>query len=128
SDGGGRAPRGGTRARRPLSVRTPGHRVARGETLMRNALPSRRQFLKTAAAATGVRAGPFVSTSRAAGKLAIAMNDHFVPGHNDVSRKLIEEWAKAYKVDVTIDYLPPAGEKIYLTAAAEFRAGVGHDV
>ena len=56
------------------------------------------------------------------------MNDHFVPGHNDVSRKLIEDWAAANKVEVTIDYLPPAGEKIYLTAAAEFRAGVGHDV
>ena len=56
------------------------------------------------------------------------MNDHFVPGHNDASRKLIEDWATADKVEVTIDYLPPAGEKIYLTAAAEFRAGVGHDV
>jgi ABC-type glycerol-3-phosphate transport system substrate-binding protein len=95
---------------------------------MRKALTSRRQFLKTAAATTGLLAGPFVSTSRAAGKLAIAMNDHFVPGHNDVSRKLIEDWAAANKVEVTIDYLPPAGEKIYLTAAAEFRAGVGHDV
>ena len=96
---------------------------------MRKALTSRRQFLKTAAATAGLLAGPpFVSTSRAAGKLAIAMNDHFVPGHNDVSRKLIEDWAAANKVEVTIDYLPPAGEKIYLTAAAEFRAGVGHDV
>src|SRR5262245_32525300 len=110
SHGRGRAPRGGARARRPLSVRTPRHGVARGGTLMRNSRPSRRQFLKTtAAAATGVLAGPFVSTSRAAGKLAIAMNDHFVPGHNDVSRKLIEDWAKANKVEVTIDYLPPAG-------------------
>ena len=29
---------------------------------------------------------------------------------------------------MTIDYLPPAEEKIYLTAAAAFRAGVGHDM
>jgi ABC-type glycerol-3-phosphate transport system substrate-binding protein len=96
---------------------------------MRHAAITRRRFLQTAAtAALAVGGPPFVSTSRAAGKLAVALNAHWVPGHDEVSRRLIEDWAKANKVEVTVDYLPAAGDKIYLTAAAEFRAGTGHDV
>ncbi len=65
---------------------------------------TRRQFLKTAAiTAAAVSMGPFVRTSHSAGKLSVFLWDHWVPGANDVSRKIIENWAKKEKVAVSID-------------------------
>ena len=64
---------------------------------------TRRQLLKTAAVGGAFLAGaPFVRTSHAAGKLTIGIWDHWVPGANDVSRKLMEDWGKKNRVEVTI--------------------------
>jgi ABC-type glycerol-3-phosphate transport system substrate-binding protein len=97
---------------------------------MKKIKTTRRQFLKTAALATGALAtgAPFIRHSHAAGKLSIALWDHWVPGANDVQTKLIQDWAKKNKVDMTVDYITSVGEKNSLTATAEARAGTGHDI
>ena len=93
---------------------------------------SRRQFIKTAAAAGAVGAAsivaPFTRTAHSAGKLNVGLWDHWVPGANDVSRGLIEEWAAANNVEVTVDYITSAGSKLLITAQAESRARTGHDI
>ena len=90
---------------------------------------TRRQFLKTAAlTAAAVTVGPYVQTSHSAGKLSVFLWDHWVPGANAVSRKIIEDWAKKNKVEVTIDYITSIGNKGLVTLAAEYRAGTGHDL
>jgi ABC-type glycerol-3-phosphate transport system substrate-binding protein len=90
---------------------------------------TRRQFLKTAAlTAAAVTVGPYVRTSHSAGKLSLFLWDHWVPGANDVSRKIIEDWAKKEKVEVSIDYITSIGNKGLVTLAAEYRANTGHDI
>jgi ABC-type glycerol-3-phosphate transport system substrate-binding protein len=89
---------------------------------------SRRRFITTIAAATAVVAMPYIRGSRAAGKLSIGFWDHWVPGANDKSRALVEEWAAKEKVDVQIDYITSQGNKLLLTIAAEAQARSGHDV
>ena len=54
--------------------------------------------------------------------------DHWVPAANPVLRGLVDEWAAKNKVEVTIDFIPSAGNKIVLTQAAEAQAGSGHDI
>ena len=93
---------------------------------------TRRQFIKTTAAvgalgAAGI-AAPFVRTSHSAGRLKVGLWDHWVPGANDVSLKIIQDWARANRIEVSVDYITSAGGKIALTAQAEARAGVGHDI
>jgi ABC-type glycerol-3-phosphate transport system substrate-binding protein len=51
-----------------------------------------------------------------------------VPGANNASRALIEEWAAKEKVDVQIDYITSQGEKLRLTIAGESQARSGHDI
>ena len=82
----------------------------------------------SAAVATGMLAAPFVRTAHAAGKLSIGFWDHWVPGANDASKKIVEEWAAAEKVDVSIDYITSQGNKNLLTIAAESQAKSGHDI
>ena len=90
---------------------------------------TRRQFLKTAAiTAAAVTVGPYVQTSHSAGKLSVFLWDHWVPGANDVSRKIIEDWAKKNKVEVSVDYITSIGNKGLVTLAAESRAKTGHDI
>jgi ABC-type glycerol-3-phosphate transport system substrate-binding protein len=89
---------------------------------------TRRHFISTTAASTAVVAMPFVRGSHAAGKLSIGFWDHWVPGANDTSRALVEEWAAKEKVDVTIDYITSQGNKLLLTIAAEAQARSGHDI
>jgi ABC-type glycerol-3-phosphate transport system substrate-binding protein len=90
---------------------------------------SRRQFVATTAAASATAiAAPFVRGAHAAGKLSIGFWDHWVPGANDVSRALVEEWAAKEKVEVKIDYITSQGEKLRLTIAAESQAKSGHDI
>jgi len=90
---------------------------------------SRRQFLKaTALAAGALTVGPYVKTSYSAGKLSVFLWDHWVPGANDVSRKICMDWGKANSVDVTVDYITSIGDKNLVTLAAESRAKAGHDV
>ena len=90
---------------------------------------SRRKFLATTSAiTTTLVAAPFVRTAHAAGKLAIGLWDHWVPGANDASKAVIEEWAKKEAVEVSIDYIPSQGNKNLLTIAAEAQAKSGHDI
>src|SRR6266403_2758153 len=89
---------------------------------------TRRRFLATTAASTGLVAMPHVRGSHAAGKLAVGLWDHWVPGANSATQSLVEEWAAREKVDVQIDYITSQGNKILLTTAAESQAKSGHDI
>ncbi|MGE0221623.1 MAG: ABC transporter substrate-binding protein [Acetobacteraceae bacterium] len=88
---------------------------------------TRRNTIKLAAAAAAL---PLVHirTAGAAGKLHVAMWDHWVPDGNEAVRKVVAKWADKNKVDVTLDFLSSNGEKINITMAAEAQAGRGHDV
>src|SRR5882724_12457826 len=95
---------------------------------MRSGL-TRRHALKTAAlATTTLIAAPYVRGAHAAGKLSIGFWDHWVPGANNASKSLVEEWAAQEKVEVQIDYIPSQGNKNILTIAAESQAKSGHDM
>lgn len=90
---------------------------------------TRRQFLATTAAATAAMSvGPWVRTSHSAGKLSVFLWDHWIPGANDVSRRLIMDWGKKNGVEVTVDYVTSRGDKNLITIAAESRAKTGHDI
>jgi len=69
-----------------------------------------------------------VHGAHAAGKLAVAFWDHWVPGANDAMAKLCNEWAGKEKVDLKIDFVTSQGDKLMLTAAAEAQARSGHDM
>jgi len=88
---------------------------------------TRRHFLATSAAGAAL-AMPYVRGAHAAGKLSVGLWDHWVPGANDTSRALVEEWAAREKVDVQIDYITGMGNKLLLTIEAEAQAKAGHDV
>ena len=87
---------------------------------------TRRHFLATTAAVT--IAAPFVRGAHAAGKLSIGFWDHWVPGANNASKALCEEWGAKEKVEVSIDYITSQGNKNLLTIAAEAQARSGHDI
>lgn len=89
-------------------------------------LRTRRAFLT--AAASGVAAAPFVRNAAAAGRLSIALWDHWVPGANEVLKGIVVEWASRERVDAQIDFISSQGNKLALTAAAEAQAKSGHDV
>ena len=88
---------------------------------------SRRSALKLGAAATAL---PLVHirTAGAAGKLSLALWDHWVPTGDAAMKKLIDDWAEKNKVAVNVDFIPSVGEKINITMAAEAQAKTGHDV
>src|SRR5262249_24841198 len=58
---------------------------------------TRRRFL--AATSTAVIAMPYVRGAHAAGRLSIGFWDHWVPGANNASKTLCEEWAAKEKVE-----------------------------
>ncbi len=91
--------------------------------------PPRREFLKTvtSGAAAAALIG-FPRVSRAQTKLSLGLWDHWVPGANDALKKVVEEWGRANKVEVSIDFITSIGNKLQLTGAAEARAGAGHDI
>jgi ABC-type glycerol-3-phosphate transport system substrate-binding protein len=89
---------------------------------------TRRRFLATTAASTAVIATPYVRGAYAAGKLSIGFWDHWVPGANNASKTLCEEWGAKEKVEVSIDYITSQGNKNLLTIAAEAQARSGHDI
>src|ERR1700726_1508754 len=92
---------------------------------------TRRRVLGTTAAAaatTAIAGAPFVRGAHAAGKLAVAFWDHWVPGANDVMTKLCKQWADKEKVDLQIDFVTSQGDKLMLTIAAEAQARSGHDM
>jgi len=49
--------------------------------------------------------GPWVSTSHAAGKLALGLWVHWVPGAKDVLRRAILDWAEKAKVEIQVDFI-----------------------
>ncbi len=90
---------------------------------------TRRTALKLGAAATAL---PLVHirTAGAAGKLSLALWDHWVPTGNAAMKQLVDAWAEKNKVDVQLDFLTAIGNKINITMAVECCAGrkTGHDV
>ena len=88
---------------------------------------SRRNALKLGAAATAL---PLVHirTAGAAGKLNLALWDHWVPTGDAAMKKLVDAWAEKNKVEVELDFLTSIGSKINITMAAEAQAKTGHDV
>ncbi|MGE0418155.1 MAG: hypothetical protein AB7O80_15225, partial [Acetobacteraceae bacterium] len=88
---------------------------------------TRRRALKLGAAATAL---PLVHirTGRAAGKLSLALWDHWVPDGGPAMRKIVEAWAAKNQVDVQLDFLTGIGNKINITMAAEAQSKTGHDV
>ena len=93
---------------------------------MRKRGVSRRSFSRLAAGTA--LAAPFVRGAHAAGKLSIGLWDHWVPGANNATKALVEEWAAKEKLEVQIDYITSQGNKILLTIAAESQARSGHDI
>ena len=90
---------------------------------------TRRRFLASTAATGAVAiAAPYVHTARAGGRVTLGLWDHWVPGANDALREIAEEWGRKNKVEVVIDFITSIGEKDLITAAAEARAGTGHDI
>jgi ABC-type glycerol-3-phosphate transport system substrate-binding protein len=90
---------------------------------------SRRRFVGgTAALSSAMVAAPFVRSAYAAGKLTIGFWDHWVPGANKATEKLVKEWGEKEKVDVEFDFITSQGNKLLLTAAAESQARSGHDI
>ena len=94
---------------------------------MRSSRLTRRRFLATTAA-TAALATPFVRGAHAAGKLSMGFWDHWVPGANNATTALVNEWAAKEKVEVSIDYIPSQGNKNLMTIAAEAQARSGHDI
>jgi ABC-type glycerol-3-phosphate transport system substrate-binding protein len=90
---------------------------------------TRRRALKVAAGAAGAGLPlVHVQSAAAAGKLTMGIWDHWVPMANPVLKGLVDEWAAKNKVEVTIDFIASAGNKIILTQAAEAQARSGHDL
>ncbi len=90
---------------------------------------SRRQFVAaTALTSAALIAGPYIRSARAAGKLTMGFWDHWVPGANQASTDLVNEWAAKEKVEVAIDYITSQGNKNLVTIAAEAAAKSGHDI
>ena len=90
---------------------------------------SRRRFVaSTAALSSAMVAAPFVRGAYAAGKLAIGLWDHWVPGANKGAEAVAKAWAEKEKVDLQIDFITSQGNKLILTAAAEAQARSGHDI
>ena len=86
---------------------------------------SRRQFVAaTALSSAALISAPYLRTARAAGRLAIGLWDHWVPGANKTSTDLVNEWATKEKVEVSIDYITSQGNKNLVTIAAEAQAEI----
>ena len=74
---------------------------------------TRRRALKVTAGAVGATLPlVHVQSASAAGKLTMGVWDHWVPAANPVLKGLIGEWAAKNKVEVTIDFIASAGNKI----------------
>lgn len=95
---------------------------------------TRRQFVKGmvagGAALAGTLAAPGVvrKAFTAKPKLNIGLWNHWIPGATDVHSAIIKEWAQKNKVEVKIDLIGPQVRDIRTIAAAESRAGTGHDI
>jgi ABC-type glycerol-3-phosphate transport system substrate-binding protein len=95
---------------------------------MQSRITRRALLAKTALATGALVAAPYVRGAHAAGKLSIGFWDHWVPGANNASKMLCEEWGEKNKVEISIDYITSQGNKNLLTIAAEAQARSGHDI
>ncbi|MBV8091667.1 MAG: extracellular solute-binding protein [Acetobacteraceae bacterium] len=88
---------------------------------------TRRTMLELGATASAL---PLVHirTAGAAGTLSVGFWDHWVPGVNEVIRRMVSKWAAQTKTHVTIDFITSVGNKNLLTLAAEDQAQTGHDI
>ena len=91
---------------------------------------SRRHLLKAtmAASAAAFTSFPYIRSVSSAGKLAVGTVDHWIPGNNAVLKEICEQWGANNGVEVTVDFITVIGGKLALTAQAESRAQIGHDV
>jgi len=91
---------------------------------------TRRAMLKSAAvaAASSALPLPFAHGAFAAGKLSVAVWDHWVPGANSALEGIAKEWAAKEKVELTVDFVTSQGDKLMLMGAAEGQAKSGHDI
>ena len=96
--------------------------------MLRSRITRRTLLSRTALATTALVAAPYIRGAHAAGKLSIGFWDHWVPGANNASKTLCEEWGEKNKVEVSIDYITSQGNKNLLTIAAESQARSGHDI
>ena len=96
--------------------------------MLRARITRRTLLEKTALATTALVAAPYVRGAHAAGRLSIGFWDHWVPGANNASKTLCEEWGEKNKVELSIDYITSQGNKNLLTIAAESQAQSGHDI
>ena len=94
---------------------------------MASAKFARRRFVATTAAASAAFvAAPFVRGAHAAGKLSLAMWDHWVPGANKATETLVKAWSETEKVEVQVDFITSQGHTPLLTGAAESQAAPPH--
>ena len=69
-----------------------------------------------------------IRTAGAAGRLAVALYQSFVPGWNEAMKRLVEGWGEKNSVEVRIDFLSPINDQGLLVLEAEAQARAGHDV
>jgi ABC-type glycerol-3-phosphate transport system substrate-binding protein len=88
---------------------------------------TRRKALTLAAAASAL---PLVHirSANAAGRVSIALWDHWVQQGNAVMRQQIADFAKKNNVEVQADFIGSANGQILLTENAEAQAKAGHDI
>src|SRR5918994_1319626 len=96
--------------------------------MLKSRMTRRRLLEHSALATTALIAAPYVRGAHAAGKLAIGFWDHWVPGANNATKVMCEEWGAKEKVEISIDYITSQGNKNLLTIAAEAQARSGHDI
>jgi ABC-type glycerol-3-phosphate transport system substrate-binding protein len=95
---------------------------------------TRREFMKGmvagGAAVAGTMSMPGVvrKAFTAKPKLNIGLWNHWIPGAADVHTAIINEWAAKNNIEATIDLIGPQVRDIRTIAAAESRAGTGHDI
>ena len=90
-------------------------------------LISRRTALQLGAAA-GALPLVHIRTAGAAGKLAVAFWDHWVPEGNKIMQKQVDAWAAKNKVNVSVDFITVNNNKLLMTGVAESQARAGHDM
>jgi hypothetical protein len=88
---------------------------------------TRRKAIKIGAAAS-VLPLVHIRTAGAAGKVSIAVWNHWVEDANNVLRKQIAAFADMHKVEVQADFVDPTGNQILMLENAEALAKVGHDI
>ncbi len=93
---------------------------------MKTRMTRRRALRLGAAAATLPLAN--IHAAASAGRLSVALWDHWVPAGNDAMRAVVAAWAERNHVEVQLDFLTAIGNKINITMAAEAQSRTGHDI